>query len=96
MSTPQPLFRGGGEAKHKYQKTSNEKLYILENNIPEHHLVLENSLNFAPIDVVVRTTFLCFYFNFILVDFPEHLHESLKDKIPLTLFCLLKGCCISQ
>jgi len=25
MSTPQPLF-GGGEAKHKYQKTSNEKL----------------------------------------------------------------------
>jgi len=63
---------------------------MLENNIPEHHLVLENSLNFSPKDAVVETTFLHFYFNFILIDFPEHLHESLKDKIPLMLFCLLK------
>ena len=26
----------------------------------------------------------------VFIDFPEHLHESLKDKIPLMLFCLLK------
>jgi len=76
--TPTPVLGGKQNTNNKRLVTKNS--YMFENNIPEHHLVLENPLIFSPKDLVVQKTFFHFFnLNFILADFPEHLHESLKD-----------------
>jgi len=63
--TPTPVLGGGGKQNTNIKLLVMKNSYMLENNIPEHHIVLENSLNFSPKDAVVQTTFLRFYFNFI-------------------------------